>query len=71
MNANGLLRWEASEAEEMLKLDVSNQLHEWMTPKELYHSQAVYQQYTPKKFCGRNYQKVKRRKFIRHYYVKM
>ena len=52
MNANGLLRWEASEAEEMLKLDVSNQLHERMTPKEVYHSRAVYQQNTLKKFCG-------------------
>ena len=50
-NANGVFRWEASEAEEMLKLDVSNQLHERMTPKELYHLRSVYQQYTLTKFC--------------------
>ena len=57
-NAKGVLRLEASEAEEMLKLDVSNQLHEWMMPKELYHSQAVYQQNALKKFCGHIYQEV-------------
>ena len=51
-NANGVLRWEASEAEEMLKLDVSNHLHERMTPKELYHSRAVYQLYNLKSFEG-------------------
>ena len=67
-NTNGVLRWEASEAEEMLKLDISNHLHELMTPMELYHSRAVYQLYNLKKFRGHIHQEIKRRKFIRHYY---
>ena len=67
-NAAGVLRWEGSEAEAMLKLDVSNHLHEQMTPMELYYSRAMYQLYKLEKFRGHIHQEIKRRKFIRHYY---
>lgn len=69
-SANGILRWEGSDAEALLKLDVANQLHEKMTPRELYHSREVYQLYKLKKFRGHIHQEVKRGKFIKSYYGK-
>ena len=40
-NAAGALRWEGSEAEEMMELDVCKYLDDGMTPFEIYHSREV------------------------------
>ena len=66
--ALGLPRWDGSDAERLLKIDITNALHEQMAPKELYISRNEYQVFTLKVFRGHIHQEVKRRKFITGFY---
>jgi hypothetical protein len=63
-----LLRWDGSEAERVLKLDVANGLHINLTPKNFHRSRPEYQVFSLKVFRGHIYQELKRRKFITSYY---
>ncbi|KAI2491308.1 hypothetical protein MHU86_23253 [Fragilaria crotonensis] len=44
-NYRGELQWHGSEAERLLKFDVSIKNHERMTPHQLYHTRIQYQEY--------------------------
>lgn len=67
-NSNGIPRWEGSDAERLLKDDITNGLHTQMTPLALYTTRAEYQLFTLDQFRGHIYQENKRRKFITSYY---
>ena len=64
----GALRWDGSEAERLLRLDISNGLHQNLTPKVFHQSRVEFQVYTLKVFRGHIHQEVKRRKFVTSYY---
>jgi hypothetical protein len=49
-NIRGELRWEGSEAQKMLKIDVSNGLHLNQKPKELWETRPEYQLFTNRVF---------------------
>jgi hypothetical protein len=66
--AFGLPRWEGSDAQTLLKLDVTHGLHLRMTPKKLHESQREYQVFSLTTFRGHIHQEVKRRKFIASFY---
>jgi hypothetical protein len=61
-NAAGVLRWEGSEAEAMMKLDVRRYLDDKTTPEEIFASRAVYTCYGLKKVRGHIHQEIKRLK---------
>lgn len=65
---NGVLRWEGSAAERLLKDDITNGLNTQMAPKTLYTTRAEYQLFSLETFRGHIYQEIKRRKFITCYY---
>ena len=67
-NANGILRWEGSEAETLLRTDVDSGVHNAMTPKQMYLSRPAYQMFSQRKFAGHIYQELRRRKFVQSYY---
>jgi hypothetical protein len=67
-SSNGVPRWEGSDAERLLKDDISNGLHTQMTPRALYNTRTEYQLFTLDQFRGHIYQENKRRKFITSYY---
>jgi hypothetical protein len=66
--AYGLPRWEGSEAEQWLKHDITNGLHEQMAPQALYRTRDAYQVFDLARFRGHIHQEVKRRKFITSFY---
>jgi hypothetical protein len=61
-NANGMLRWEGSEAETLLRTDVEAGVHNAMTPKQLCLSRPAYQMFSQRKFAGQIHQEIRRRK---------
>ena len=63
-----LSRWEGSDAERLLKVDITNNLHEQLLPKELHASRNENQQFSLRVFRGHIHQEVKRRKFISSFY---
>jgi hypothetical protein len=63
-----LLQWDGSEAERLLKLDIANDLHINLTPKNFHRSRPEYQVFSLKVFRGYIHQELKRRKFITSYY---
>ena len=67
-DSNGVPRWEGSDAEGLLKEDITNGLHNQMAPQALYRTRAEYQVFTLDQFRGHIYQENKRRKFISSYY---
>ena len=68
-NHRGEPRWEGSEAQRLLKLDVDEQNHETMTPIQLYRSRPeYYENYPLLVFQKHIYQEVRLRKFVRQYY---
>ena len=64
----GVLRWEGSAAEHLLKEDITAGLHLQMKPLALYKSREAFQKYSLTTFRGHIYQEIKRRKFITSYY---
>jgi hypothetical protein len=66
--ALGLPRWEGSDAQTALKLDITEGLHLQLTPKQLRESRREYQVFGLKTFRGHIHQEVKRRKFITAFY---
>lgn len=66
--ALGLPRWENSDAQTLLKHDITHGLHLRMTPKQLHESRPEYQVFSLTTFRGHIYQEVKRRKFISSFY---
>ena len=67
-DAKGNLRWEGSAAENHLKLDIANGLHQQMRPRELHQTRAEYQAFDANIFRDHIYQEVKRRKFMSSFY---
>jgi hypothetical protein len=49
-------RWQGSEAERLLKIDVDAGKHDWMTPKELHESSVAYLSFTLEVFRKHIYQ---------------
>jgi hypothetical protein len=62
-NQLGQPRWEGSDAERLLKLDIDQGYHLIQTPRELWGSRAEYQVFTSKVFRKHIYQEVRSRKF--------
>ena len=67
-NPNGILRWEGSDAETLLRADVEAGVHNAMTPKQMYLSRPAYQMFTQRQFAGHIYQEIRRRKFVQSYF---
>ena len=67
-NANGILQWEGSGAETLLRTDIEAGVHNAMTPKQMYLLQPAYQMFSQRKFAGHIYQEIRRRKFVQSYY---
>jgi hypothetical protein len=63
-----VLRWDGSEAERLLKLDIANGLHLNLTPKNFYQFRAEYQVHSLKVVRGHIHQELKRLKFVKSYY---
>lgn len=67
-NHRGEPRWEGSDAERLLKVDINKKRHETMTPLELYRKRAeYYDNYKLRVFRDHIYQEVRLRKFVRQY----
>jgi hypothetical protein len=64
----GLPRWEGSNAERLLKIDITDGVDLQMTRQELYATRQEYQVFTLTTFRGHIHQEVKRRKFISSFY---
>ena len=64
----GLPRWEGSDAQRLLKIDITDSLHLQMRPQQLHASRHEYQVFTLTTFRGHIHQEVKRRKFISTFY---
>ena len=62
-NQGGQPRWEGSNAEGLLKLDMNQGLHSILTPRELWGSRVEYQLFTRKVFRKHIYQEDRSRKF--------
>ena len=70
-NHRGEPRWEGSEAERLLKLDMDNKKHEVMKPKKLHQSRKeYYENYPLSVFRGHIYQEEKSRKFMAYWKAK-
>jgi hypothetical protein len=70
-NHRGEPRWEGSEAERLLRLDMDAGLHNMMKPKDLYVTRVEYSNSYPLfVFRKHIYQEEQRRKFLAHYYAK-
>jgi hypothetical protein len=67
-NPNGILRWEGSEAETLLRTDIEAGVHNAMTPKQMYLSRPKYQMFSQRKFAGHIHQEIRRRKFVQSYF---
>ena len=68
-NPNGVPRWEGSDAERLLKEDITANLHLQMKPKDLYKTRPEYcDVFTLDQFRGHIAQEVKLRKFKTSYY---
>ena len=67
-NAAGVLRWEGSEAEAMMKLDVRRYLDCGATHKEIFASRALYASYGLKRVRGHIHQEIKRLKLNKSHY---
>ena len=63
-NGRGEPRWEGSDAERLLKLDIDEGKHKTMQPKELHQSRGEFQNYKLKLFREHIYQEEKRCKFL-------
>jgi hypothetical protein len=66
--ALGLPRWEGSDAERFLKIDVAAGLNLQMTPQELRATRNEYMVFEKKVFRGHIHQEVKTRKFLSSFY---
>jgi hypothetical protein len=66
--ALGLPRWEGSDAQQLLKTDITEGLHLQMTPLALYGTREEYKVFALTVFRGHIHQEVKRRKFISSFY---
>lgn len=67
-STNGTPRWEGSEAERLLKLDITADLYPQHTPQEMYQSRRQYQDFSLEVFRGHIHQEIKRRKFVKSFY---
>lgn len=63
---NGRRRWEGSDAERLLKVDMKNDLHNMMRPKALYELRWEYSQFDLQTFRGHIHQ-AKKTKVFRSY----
>jgi len=66
MSAFGKRRWEGSDAERLLKVDMDNGLHESTKPEDLCNSRPEYKEFTLKEFRGHIHQETKTKKFHRY-----
>jgi hypothetical protein len=62
-NAIGALRWEGSQAEKSLKLDVSNRRHVELLPSQLWETREEYKAFTKKAFASHLDQEKRKRKY--------
>ena len=64
-NHRGEPRWEGSDAERLLRLDMDQGMHKIMKPQELWSSRKeYYENYSKDVFRGHIYQEEQRRKFL-------
>mmetsp|Transcript_14192 Transcript_14192/g.23508 ORF Transcript_14192/g.23508 Transcript_14192/m.23508 type:complete len:108 (+) Transcript_14192:388-711(+) len=66
---NGEPRWDGSEAERFLGIDITEGRHKAMPPRELRATRAAYQQHGLQQFRSHIYQEVMKRKFVKQYYA--
>ena len=64
----GLPRWEGSDAQRLLKADITEGVHLHMTPYELHGTRDEYKVFSLTVFRGHIHQEVKRRKFMTSFY---
>jgi hypothetical protein len=63
----GKVRWEGSEAERLLRLDMDEGKHEAMAPRLLYAERREYREFPLHVFRGHIHQEKRTRKFLRQY----
>lgn len=63
-NHRGERRWEGSDAEWLLKLDIENGKNDGLTPSAFWQSRSEYQEYSLLVFRKHRDQEIKRRKYI-------
>ena len=56
--------WDGSQAQEMLNVDMNNNKHKTMTPRQLYDSKELYQQWSLEVFRGHIHQESDTRKYL-------
>ena len=67
-NTLDLPNWDQSDAQRLLKIDIDNNKHNTMTPKDLYESRPEYHKVLSLKvFRSHIFQEVKTRKFLKQY----
>jgi hypothetical protein len=69
-NKTCTVRWEGSEAERLLRLDMDAGKHELMAPRLLYEERSEYKEFPLQTFRGHIYQELRTRKFQRQYRVR-
>jgi hypothetical protein len=69
VNHHGEPRWDGSEAERFLKIDIAEGRHTTMTPRDLHATRTAYQQHVLQRFRSHIYQQVRKSKFVKQYYV--
>jgi hypothetical protein len=69
-NHRGELRWEGSEAERLLRLDIDDEKHSRMKPAMLHVTRGEYKEYPLVVFRGHIDQEVRRRKFLAYHRAK-
>ena len=66
-NLDSFRRWEGSEAERLLRLDMDEGKHEAMAPRLLYAERREYREFPLHVFRGHIHQEKRTRKFLRQY----
>jgi hypothetical protein len=66
--ALGLPRWEGSDAQRLLKTDITEGMHLQMTPMVLHATRDEYKVFALAVFRGHIHQEIKRRKFVTTFY---
>jgi len=62
-------RWDGSEAQRLLKIDVKNKVHETMSRTAFYNSRPEYQEFSKATIDRKVPQEVSRIKFVNQYYI--
>ena len=64
ITSQGKLRWDGSDAQRLLKVDIDNGMHKTMEAKAFYNTRSEYKVFELSDFRDHIHQEIKRRKFL-------